>query len=78
MNRIFNEQDVVLFGARVGLQLGPYFPAENQGLVPALAEMYSQMHEMTPLSPFLVTYLNQQHPGAFDVVVAEAAGDTQA
>ena len=77
LNRIFNEQDVVLFGARVGLQLGLISPTENQGLVPALAEMYSQMHEMTPLSPFLVTYLNQQHPAAFDVVVAEADGNTR-
>jgi fermentation-respiration switch protein FrsA (DUF1100 family) len=77
LNRIFNEQDVVLFGARVGLQLGLISSAENQGLVPALAEMYRQMHEMTPLSPFLVTYLNQQHPSAFDVVVADAAGDTR-
>ena len=75
LNRIFNEQDVVLFGARLGFQLGLISSAENQGLVPALADMYSQMHEMTPLSPFLVTYLNQQHPGAFDVLVAEAAGD---
>jgi pimeloyl-ACP methyl ester carboxylesterase len=39
--------------------------------------MYGQMQEMTPLSPFLVTYLNQQHPSAFDVVVAEAIGDTR-
>ena len=77
LNRIFNEQDVVLFGAHVGLYLGLISPAEYNGLVPALAETYSQMHEMTPLSPFLVTYLNQQHPSAFDVVVAEAAGDTQ-
>ena len=77
LNRIFNEQDVVLFGARVGLQLGLISSAENKGLVPALAKMYTQMHEMTPLSPFLVTYLNQEHPNAFDAVVAEAAGDTQ-
>jgi hypothetical protein len=74
LNRIFDEQDVVLFGARVGLLLGFISPAENNGLVPALAEAYGQMQEATPLSPFLVTYLNQQHPSAFDVVVAEAAG----
>jgi pimeloyl-ACP methyl ester carboxylesterase len=77
LNRIFDEQDVVLFGARVGLLLGFISPAENNGLVPALAEAYGQMQEATPLSPFLVTYLNQQHPSAFDVVVAEAAEDTQ-
>ena len=76
-NRIFNEQDVVLFGARVGRQLGFISPAENNGLVPALVETYGQMHEVTPLSPFLVTYLNQQHPSAFDVVIAEAAGDVR-
>src|SRR5204862_2465699 len=51
LNRISNEQDVVLFGARVGRQLGLISSAENQGLVPALAAMYSQMHAMTPLSP---------------------------
>src|SRR4051794_16250889 len=75
LNRIFNEQDVVLFGARVGRQLGFISPAESNGLVPALVETYGQMHEVTPLSPFLVTYLNQQHPSAFDVVIAEAAAD---
>jgi len=77
LNRIFNEQDVVLFGARVGRQLGLISPAENNGLVPALAETYSHMHEVTPLSPFLVTYLNQERPSAFDVVVAETAGDAR-
>jgi hypothetical protein len=77
LNRIFNEQDVVLFGARVGLQLGLISSAENNGLIPALVETYGQMREMTPLSPFLVTYLNQQHPSAFDAVIAEAAEDMQ-
>jgi pimeloyl-ACP methyl ester carboxylesterase len=75
-NRIFNEQDVVLFGTRLALYLGLISPAENNGLIPALAERYSELQEMMPLSPFLLTYLNQQHPDMFDAVIAEPAVDT--
>jgi pimeloyl-ACP methyl ester carboxylesterase len=76
LNRIFNEQDVVLFGARLAPQLGLISPAENNGLVPTLAETYGKMQGATPLSPFLLTYLNQQSPNAFDVVIAQPPIDT--
>jgi pimeloyl-ACP methyl ester carboxylesterase len=75
-NRIFNEQDVVLFGTRLAPSVGFISPAENSGLFSALAERYATVHDMTPLSPFLLTYANQQHPDAFDAVIAEPAGDT--
>jgi predicted esterase len=75
-NRIFNEQDVVLFGTRLAPSVGFLSPAENSGLFSALAERYATVQDMTPLSPFLLTYANQQHPNAFDVVIAEPAGDT--
>jgi len=74
-NRIFNEQDVVLFGTRLAPYVGFLSSAENTGLFSALAERYATVHDMTPLSPFLLTYANQQHPDAFDAVVAEPAGD---
>jgi predicted esterase len=75
-NRIFNEQDVVLFGTRLAPYVGFISPAENSRLFSELAERYATVPEMTPLSPFLLTYLNQQHPDAFDAVIAEPAGDT--
>ena len=75
-NRIFNEQDVVLFGTRVARYLGLISPAENEGLVAALAETYGKMQGATPLSPFLMTYVNQQHPDAFDALIAEPPEDT--
>jgi len=76
LNRILNEQDVVLFGARVAHHLGLISSAENTGLVAALAATYGKMQGVTPLSPFLMTYLNQQHPNAFDALIAEPAIDT--
>jgi pimeloyl-ACP methyl ester carboxylesterase len=75
-NRILNEQDVVLFGTRLAPYLGLISPAENNGLLPALAETYGKMQGVTPLSPFLMTYLNQQHPDAFDALIAEPGGNT--
>ena len=75
-NRILNEQDVVLFGTRLAPYLGLISPAENNGLLQTLAERYGEVQGMTPLSPFLLTYLNQQHPDAFDAVIAELAIDT--
>jgi pimeloyl-ACP methyl ester carboxylesterase len=72
-NRIFDEQDIVLFGAQVAPRLGLVSQAESQGLVPALAKTYAAMQAqgVTPLSPFMVTYANQQSPEMFDVVLAE-------
>lgn len=68
-NRIFNEQDVVLFGAQLAPHVGLFSPAENNGLATAFAETYRQMDGATPLSPFLVTYLGQQRPDAFDALI---------
>jgi hypothetical protein len=75
-NRLLNEQDVVLLGARLAPYLRLISPAENDGLVPLLAEKYRTLQGVTPLSPFLLTYLNQQHPDAFDALIAEPAADT--
>jgi predicted esterase len=72
-NRVFDEQDAVLFGARLGSYVGLISPAENNGLVPALAQAYGEMREATPLSPFLTTYLDQQQPEAFDALLSEPA-----
>jgi len=68
-DRILNEQDAVLFGARFAPYLGLFSPAENDGLVTAFAETYRVMQGATPLSPFLSTYLNQQQPNAFDSLI---------
>ena len=35
-----------------------------------------RLHGVTPLSPFLTTYLNQQRPNEFDVVIAEPTSET--
>jgi pimeloyl-ACP methyl ester carboxylesterase len=77
LNRIFDEQDVVLFGARLGPYLGLVSKNESQGLVPAFVEARSKMDGATTLSPFLMTYLGQQSPTAFDVVVDEPSGAAQ-
>jgi predicted esterase len=77
-NRILNEQDAVLFGA----QVGPYFrfitSNEKKTLVPSFRQAYKEMNAYgaTPLSPFLTTYLYQQRPDAFDVVIAEPDSET--
>ena len=78
LNRVLNEQDAVLFGA----QVGPYFrfitSNEKISLIPAFAQAYKETNadRATPLSPFLMTYFNQQRPDAFDVVIAEPDSKT--
>ena len=78
LDRVFNEQDIVLFGA----QVAPYMRAISSSEKKSLDIKFSQaFHEMsvqgvTPLSPFLTTYLNQQHPNHFDIVVAEPRSGT--
>ena len=78
LNRILNEQDVVLFGAQVTPDLGAISSSEKQSLDVKFSQAFHEMNVqgVTPLSPFLTTYLNQQHPTNFDVVVAEPASDT--
>ncbi|RPI21760.1 MAG: alpha/beta hydrolase [Chloroflexota bacterium] len=73
LNRIFNEQDIVLFGARVAPFIGAVSPGEADSLVPTLEQAFDEMHhqEATPLSPFLTTYLNQQQSDGYDAVISE-------
>ncbi|HSL42174.1 MAG TPA: hypothetical protein VK897_02005 [Anaerolineales bacterium] len=80
LNRIFNEQDIVLFGAQVAPYLGAISPAEEKSLDVKFSQTFKEMKEqgVTPLSPFLTTYLNQQHSNAFDVVISEPPSGIQA
>lgn len=78
LNRIVNEQDAVLFGARIGPYMGLISELERENLVPTFSQAYKDMYSYgaTPLSPFLTTYLNQQGPARFDAVIAEPRSDT--
>ncbi|MBK9710914.1 MAG: alpha/beta hydrolase [Kouleothrix sp.] len=71
LNRLFDEQDIVLFGERVGSMAGIISPLEDQQLVPALAQAYHTMRNdgATPLSPFLSTTLGRQQAEAFDTLI---------
>lgn len=73
LNRILDEQDIVLFGAQAGPYLGAISPAEKNSLDLKFSQAFDEMktHGVTPLSPFLTSYLNQQRPDVFDVVIAE-------
>jgi pimeloyl-ACP methyl ester carboxylesterase len=73
LNRILNEQDVVLFGAQVGPHFGLITPTEEKSLVPVLSRTFEDMYQNggAPLSPFVTTYLNLQRPDEFDTVLAE-------
>jgi len=73
VNRIFNEQDIVLAGARFGPYLKLISPREANSLIPAFSHAFHEMKQFdaTPLSPFLATYLGQQGVEKFDLVVAE-------
>jgi hypothetical protein len=75
LNRIFNEQDIVLLSARFGPFAGFISPTEAQSLIPAFSSTFREMRQFgaTSLSPFLTTYLGQEHPNNFDLVVAEPA-----
>lgn len=78
LNRIFNEQDIVLFGAQVAPYLGAISPSEKQSLDLAFSRAFQEMSAQgaTPLSPFLTTYLNQQSSNTFDMVIAEPDSST--
>jgi hypothetical protein len=73
LNRILDEQDIVLFGTQVAPYLGGISSAEKKSLDIKFSEAFDEMKRqaVTPLSPFLTTYLNRQHPNGFDVVIAE-------
>ena len=72
LNRIFNEQDMVLFGSQIAPSIGFVSQREYQSLIPTLTQTYGEMdvEGITPLSPVLTTYLGWQQPDAFDVLIA--------
>ena len=78
LNRILNEQDAVLFGAQVSPYLGAISPSEKNSLNLKFSQTFQEMRlkGVTPLSPFLTTYLNQQHADEFDAILAEPNSGT--
>ena len=73
LNRILDEQDVVLFGTQAAPYLGAISPLERESLDLKFSQAFQEMKAqgVTPLSPFLTTYLGRQSPNEFDVVIAE-------
>jgi pimeloyl-ACP methyl ester carboxylesterase len=73
LNRLLDEQDVVLFGAQLGPHFGLITQAEEKSLVATFSRTFLDMYQKggTPLSPFLRTYLNLQGPDRFDAVIAD-------
>jgi hypothetical protein len=73
LTRIFDEQDIVLFGAKVAPSVGFVSPLEYRNLIPELSKTYQEMRiqGVTPLSPFLTTYLGRQHPDGFDALISQ-------
>ena len=73
LTRLMDEQDIVLFGARVAPYVGLVSRQEANSLDIRFSQTIQEMKTegVTPLSPFLATYLNQQSPGKFDVLVSE-------
>ena len=71
LTRLFDEQDIVLFGAKVAPSIGFVSPLEYKDLIPELVQTFQEMHSqgVTPLSPSLTTYLGQQHLDEFDALV---------
>ena len=78
LNRLLNERDIVLFGAQVAPYLGAVSSAETESLAFKFSQAFHEMdiQGVTPLSPFLTTYLNQQSPDEFDVVISEPSTGT--
>lgn len=78
LSRILNEQDIVLFGAQVAPYLGAISPLEKESLDVKFSQAFEEMNRqgVTPLSPFLTTYLGQQHPNNFDTLIAEPGSGT--
>jgi len=77
LNRIFDEQDMVLFGAKIAPSVGFVSQREYQSLIPNLLQTYREMDRegVTPLSPVLTTYLNLQHSDQFDALVTEPTSE---
>jgi pimeloyl-ACP methyl ester carboxylesterase len=73
LNRLFDEQDIVLFGERLAARRAGLVSAqEDEQLLVALQLAYTTMRaeDATTLSPFLSTTLGWQSPESFDVLVA--------
>jgi hypothetical protein len=53
LTRIFDEQDIVLFGAKVAPAVGFVSPLEYKNLIPELSQTFQEMRTqgVTPLSP---------------------------
>lgn len=73
VSRLFDEQDIVLFGERVAAHLGLVSTQEDAGLIDALTQGYATMRAAgaTTAAPFLHTALGQQQPERFDMLTAE-------
>jgi pimeloyl-ACP methyl ester carboxylesterase len=77
LTRVFDEQDIVLFGAKVAPSVGFVSSLEYSDLIPSLSQTYKEMRTqgVTPLSPTLTTYLGQQHPDGFDALLAQPSSE---
>jgi pimeloyl-ACP methyl ester carboxylesterase len=79
LNRIFDEQDIVLFGEQVAARIGGLVSAREHSQLPAaLQHAYATMRaeDATGLSPFLSTALDWQQPESFDVFIARPRSPT--
>ncbi len=79
LNRLFDEQDIVLVGERLAARSGGLVSArEDDQLIVALQNAYTAMRaeDATALSPFLSTALGWQQPDSFDVFVAGPRSST--
>ncbi|MBS2013489.1 MAG: alpha/beta hydrolase [Deltaproteobacteria bacterium] len=74
VNRIVDEADVAILGARL---LGPsgLYGADSSKVAPAMRDAYARMRrdQGAAATPFVATYLGLQRPAAFDTIVIEPA-----
>ena len=73
LTRVFDEQDIVLSGARIAPSIGFVSRLEYENLIPELSQTYQEMDSLgvTSFSPSLTTYLSLQHPDGFDALIAQ-------
>lgn len=73
LNRLVEEQDVILFGLRPMLTMRLITRREAENAVPAFVAPYQEIREQAGAmpSPFPATYLFLQRPSAFDALVIE-------
>lgn len=79
LNRLFDEQDILLFGARFAQITGLISQRESTDLVPALYEASEAIKKQggTSLSPMMKTYAMLQSPRSFDMIVSPGGKDNQ-